>query len=261
LSGSIGGLIAGLITSSSFHVSSFDDLFLPIALAIALYAGLSVGTIGGLGVASLNDIALVETIGWNWNQFWKRMILGSIVGLIGGLIFTLIWSQISKDTPLLGNTMSLALICGLISGLIGGFTARIKADKVSPNQGINLSCKNFFAVFFVSWLIFALIFGLTPASSVFFLPHHGLMTGLSFSLIAGLSRGGSAVTKHYALRLALVLNGYTPLRLIKFLDHCARLIFLKKVGGGYIFIHRMLLDYFAEMTPQELRTEQRGQSD
>jgi hypothetical protein len=34
----------------------------------------------------------------------------------------------------------------------------------------------------------------------------------------------------------------------KFLDHCARLILLKKVGGGYIFIHRMLLEYFAEMT-------------
>ena len=46
-----------------------------------------------------------------------------------------------------------------------------------------------------------------------------------------------------------------PLNLIKFLDHSARLILLKKVGGGYIFIHRMLLDYFAELTPQSTRTE------
>jgi hypothetical protein len=62
------------------------------------------------------------------------------------------------------------------------------------------------------------------------------------------NRGGSAVIKHYALRLILLLKGYTPLRFIDFLDHCARLILLKKVGGGYIFIHRMLLEYFAEMT-------------
>jgi hypothetical protein len=26
---------------------------------------------------------------------------------------------------------------------------------------------------------------------------------------------------------------------------------LKKVGGGYIFIHRMLLEYFAELTPSQ----------
>ena len=56
--------------------------------------------------------------------------------------------------------------------------------------------------------------------------------------------------KHYALRLILWLKGYTPFNFIKFLDHCARLILLKKVGGGYIFIHRMLLEYFADLVPE-----------
>jgi eukaryotic-like serine/threonine-protein kinase len=50
------------------------------------------------------------------------------------------------------------------------------------------------------------------------------------------------------LRLILWRKGYTPLNFIKFLDHCAKLILLKKVGGGYIFVHRMLLDYFAELS-------------
>jgi len=27
------------------------------------------------------------------------------------------------------------------------------------------------------------------------------------------------------------------------------------VGGGYIFIHRMLLDYFAELTPEKRSDE------
>ena len=91
----------------------------------------------------------------------------------------------------------------------------------------------------------ALILGLT------FGPSCGLILGLS----VGLNRGGSAVVKHYALRLTLWLNGYTPFNFIKFLDHCARLILLKKVGGGYIFIHRMLLEYFAELTPQATKAE------
>ena len=33
----------------------------------------------------------------------------------------------------------------------------------------------------------------------------------------------------------------------RFLDHAADLIFLQKVGGGYRFIHRLLLEHFAEM--------------
>ena len=61
--------------------------------------------------------------------------------------------------------------------------------------------------------------------------------------------------KHYALRLILWLNGYTPFNFIKFLDHCAKLILLKKVGGGYIFIHRMLLDYFADLPTIEKSAE------
>jgi hypothetical protein len=131
---------------------------------------------------------------------------------------------------------------------VGGFTDRAKVGKASPNQGIKLSWKNALAAFLVTWLLIGLI-----AALVVGLNNHGLMAGLIIGLIAGLivglNRGGSAVIKHYALRLILWRKGSTPLRLIQFLDHCSRLIFLKKVGGGYIFIHRMLLDYFAELTP------------
>jgi hypothetical protein len=63
------------------------------------------------------------------------------------------------------------------------------------------------------------------------------------------------VIKHYALRLILWLKGYTPLNFIKFLDHCAKLILLKKVGGGYISIHRMLLDYFADLPSESTKAE------
>lgn len=39
----------------------------------------------------------------------------------------------------------------------------------------------------------------------------------------------------------------TPLRYAAFLDYAADCLFLRKVGGGYMFIHRMLLDYFASL--------------
>ena len=142
--------------------------------------------------------------------------------------------------------------------MIGGFTDRAKAGKVSPNQGIKLSLKNFSAVFLVTWLIFGPIFGLIgvigglgSSSGLLFGLIFGLNFGLIFALIGGLNRGGSAVIKHYALRLMLWLRGYTPFNFVEFLDHCTKLIFLKKVGGGYIFTHRMLLEYFAELSPEK----------
>jgi hypothetical protein len=40
-------------------------------------------------------------------------------------------------------------------------------------------------------------------------------------------------------------NGSAPFHYAQFLDTAVDRIFLRKVGGGYIFLHRMLLEYFA----------------
>jgi hypothetical protein len=38
-----------------------------------------------------------------------------------------------------------------------------------------------------------------------------------------------------------------PWRYSRFLDYAAERILLRKVGGGYIFVHRLLLEYFASL--------------
>lgn len=48
-----------------------------------------------------------------------------------------------------------------------------------------------------------------------------------------------------------------PWRYVDFLDFAAQRILLRKVGGGYIFIHRMLLDYFAAQYTGPETAEQR----
>jgi hypothetical protein len=52
--------------------------------------------------------------------------------------------------------------------------------------------------------------------------------------------------KHFLLRGLLRLQRSLPWRYSRFLDHAARLFFLRKVGGAYIFMHRLLQQYFAE---------------
>ncbi|MBK8784606.1 MAG: hypothetical protein IPO22_23045 [Anaerolineales bacterium] len=53
--------------------------------------------------------------------------------------------------------------------------------------------------------------------------------------------------QNYSLRFAFARNNLLPWRLVPFLDHCVDLIFLRRVGGGYIFVHRLLMEHFAEM--------------
>ena len=71
----------------------------------------------------------------------------------------------------------------------------------------------------------------------------GAITGLLF----GVFGAGEACIKHLALRLVLFCNGSIPWKYARFLDWATEHILLQKVGGGYIFIHRLLLEHFAEM--------------
>jgi len=58
---------------------------------------------------------------------------------------------------------------------------------------------------------------------------------------------GRFLFRRFAFRITLVSCNLLPWRLVPFLNHCVDLIFLRRVGGGYIFIHRLLMEHFAEM--------------
>jgi len=76
----------------------------------------------------------------------------------------------------------------------------------------------------------------------------GLIIGLNLGILAGLIvYGGLDVIRHYVLRIILSLKGYAPLNYTRFLDYATKLIFLRKVGGGYIFIHRLFMEHFVAM--------------
>jgi hypothetical protein len=75
----------------------------------------------------------------------------------------------------------------------------------------------------------------------------GLSFGLSTGLLVGLLNGGLACLRHWVLRFLLWRAGAVPWHYVQFLDYAAERILLRKVGGGYIFIHRLLLDYFADL--------------
>lgn len=77
------------------------------------------------------------------------------------------------------------------------------------------------------------------------------IVGPFVAFFIGLKNGGAACLQHFTLRLLLWRNDFAPWRYVRFLDYAAERIFLRKVGGGYIFIHRMLLEHFAALHPSD----------
>ena len=142
---------------------------------------------------------------------------------------------------------------GLIGAVFNGLSPEIIETKTAPNQGIRLSARNAIVGGLIFGLIYRLIVGLIfglivgPSGGLYF----GLGGGLFVGILGALWYGGLEIIQHYTLRLILIIQGHTPRNYARFLDHAAALIFLQKVGGGYRFIHRLLLEHFAEMNETE----------
>ena len=115
--------------------------------------------------------------------------------------------------------------------------------RTTPNQGIWKSVRNGMLIG-LPIPIMVILAGIYRTGSL-------RLTTISFFFGTGvclsLFFGGSAWIQHFVLRFIVFVNGYLPWNLARFLDYAADHILLRKVGGGYIFIHRLLLEYFAAL--------------
>lgn len=75
----------------------------------------------------------------------------------------------------------------------------------------------------------------------------GIHRSARHALAGGLSFGGLACLRHLVLRGLLIYGGFTPVRYVRFLDEATERLFLRRAGSGYLFIHRLLLDYLASL--------------
>jgi len=169
-----------------------------------------------------------------------------LVVLLGGLVVGL---NYGLDSLLegLGGLVVLGLVGGLVVGLLVGLIGLVTglvpgeiALRTIPNEGIKRSMQNGL----IAGLAGGLFMGLCSGSSGL---GFGLFMGLTSGVGYGLFAGGGACLQHFALRLVLWHNNFAPLHYVRFLDYAAARIFLRKAGGGYVFVHRLLLEYFAAM--------------
>jgi len=269
--GLIFGLFAWLISQVDSIIVRFGqsqtDLLILYSSLFGIFLGLFFELMGGMTSRWSLTIEPIESIKWSWKEFKKQYVEALIFGLTWGLrvwgdLGLRIWLTWGQSWILLSSLYMGLLFAfyGVVFALILGIPwAMIRAlmlleieETNYPNQGIIKSAVN--ALFLgllggLIGLIIGLIYELDPQVNGWLMTR--LIVGLHFSLIfgfgIGLRYGGIACIQHFVLRLILYFTKRIPWNYAKFLDWASDKLFLQKVGGGYIFIHRSLMEHFAEM--------------
>ena len=274
--GLVGGLVVGLVSGLVYGL--LDGLV--VGLVVGLVSGLVAGLVYGLAINQLDELRPNQGI-WRSAQnglgyrlvnglfvgLFVGLLLGLLsdlfVGLVDGLILGLVYGLGVRQLNALAARRAAGPRVGLVGRLVGGFSPNQldKRPRLGPNQGIWHSARNGLVSGLVNGLVVGLVVGLVYGL-LGGLGHglaHGLVIGLAAwllyglfgGLFYGLVNGLGDFLQHFALRFWFWRAGYLPWNMVAFLDEAAERLLLRKVGGGYLFMHRLLLDYFASWEKKE----------
>lgn len=240
LFGGLAGFFVGLTSQLHFGV------VVMLAGVLAFLNVLTGALIGGLA-KDISDLALgglllgvvlhpktpikpAEVLALRWDG------AGVFMGLFGGLLSGLFFERTYG--------LQSGLVAGVLTGTMTMLLSQIERQPLTrtsqPNQGIRQSMRNGLiaglTVGSFSGMMIALVAGI----------YYGLLAALAIGLGVSLLLGCSAVVRHVILQLTLYWEKSIPVDYIRFLDYTAERIILRKVGGGYIFAHGLLLNYLAD---------------
>lgn len=223
------------------------------------FTGLPLGTALVFGLAiflssfayTRGRITPVESLRWSGRRALRLLPLTMGIALVISVIEAM---KVNFLSNLVGGA-----ITGSIMALLFALEPGERATKVEPNAGIHRSLANALKLSFGAGIPTGLMFAfvlqphiLKPLSvqSEYAGGDPQLIVGVSIGLFVFtamfLIYGGSSVLLHYALRLWMVWRTPLPADLSGMLGRAAELGLMRRVGGGYVFLHRTLLDYFAD---------------
>lgn len=223
---------------------------LPLALFFGGMAAFGqILTFGGLqyGQSFQTEIRIRGALKWSWRNAF-------ILGAVGGTL-SLIWSAIIwLRNPAAVEGMTNLLNMGLFFFLLGGLTDKRTEIRNRPNEGMWIAAQNGLKAALVTGVPSVLLTAVTVNL------YSGLHTGLVLGILAGTVHGFNDLLKHFILRLLLWRGRHVPLNYAQLLDCAADCVLLQKVGGGYTFRHRLLLDHFAQNAPSHQHESARAAS-
>jgi len=230
-------------------------------------SGLVVHLVYGLLLAALFKAVTGEAgAGDRMRQSWAALrhrltargqragvLAGVAVAVVAATVAAAAVSGASPETVL--YRIGTRMVVGMSLGLMFGPRTPLVETVPAPGKAIETSRRNGVVAGLVSGTLAVVVFGLVDGISVgrSMGATIGLVTGLTDGLCIGvivgvgvsLRRGTGAYARHALLRRLLVRADVAPRDYVGFLEHAAGLILLRRRGGGYEFVHRLLLDHFA----------------
>lgn len=174
-------------------------------------------------------------------NFWMRLLHAlATAGLVG-----LTFGYLTNWAIGMVTGIPLGIIVFMIGVLDSHFASSSAAQYERPNAGMRRSMASFLKVGVASGLFFGISATLLGGLSA------GIFVGLELGLIMGLLFGGHPVLQHLLLRFFLWRQGSAPRRYVHFADDCVNRILLYPVGGGYLFTHRLLMEYLAGLQQRQ----------
>ena len=203
------------------------------------------------------DIDRVEQLTWSSSNGLKGAIGGFFLGVLLDLFFQLISTMLFPERPPLSIFPIISFFGVLLGVLSLGFSNKEiqKTDRPEAVIRSNLRNGTIFGLvaFCCAFPLFSLLglyfdqmdisrplagrLGITTPLT------YGLFTGLFFSLLVFFRFGALSVLKFMALRIILRINGHLPWNVSRFLDHAVHCGVLRRVGGAYFFMHRILMEH------------------
>jgi multisubunit Na+/H+ antiporter MnhB subunit/predicted ATPase len=215
---------------------------------------------------------------------------GPIYGLVTGVAFAgaLMWLTRSEEfepaewiswsrPPLfiLATVLPAGLLVGVFIGIRAGVAIGLasasamgfawlalwgmswgsREERTAPNEGMRRSARSALISGAVVGFPFGLYYWFTLVVNR---RTGGLISGLAitlafvigYGLTAALKRGGGTWLQHYIVRALLVLAHLAPWDYPSFLDAMAARLLLRRSGSAYLFVHRLLRDYLADLGPE-----------
>lgn len=246
------GLLAAAALPAAFVLLLFDrggaaGALLLIGLLAAAVPALT-GRFLIRGRLPYGRIESVESLGWSWPWAALGFGVGALVGLALGALMA--WIDRWTNTP----WPVLLLVGGGVLTMIENALLRGELRlRTTPGQGVEQSRRNGLMVIGLVIVATAVLgaVGVVGAAAVVgrgaLLPATAWLVWLALYLGVGcgLAYGLLAYLQHRRLRGILHDRDSFPADAADFLNYAAERNLLRKVGGGFTFVHALLLEYFS----------------
>lgn len=246
--GGLAGMVYGL--SLTLLNSPFQGILMGTTVGICLF-------LIGYAIDPLRLLIPLDSFYWSNELALQRLPIALSASVASALFFVYLGGWLS------GGAIGVAVL--IVIWLGGGLTSASLKQQLQPGQFLLRAARTAWQA---SLLVGSLIVGTVVLAATFFslllrVTAYDQEPSLQFTLLqlagettgilllgmalAALCFGALSCLQHLLLRLLIWRADQFPFRMVTFLDQVSHLAIVRRVGVGYMFMHRLLEEYCARI--------------